>query len=90
MSEGQLHENKKEAVCRSEIPLLVKYAKKCTSPSRIRNEENYYYDETTHMVRSLKNPRQPCAIDMAGETGPMTKKCDIEKSDDNKDYRMWH
>jgi len=90
MLENQLGESKKRQVCRQEVPLLVRYAKKCTSPSRIRNEESYYYDEISDMVRSLKEPGEPYAIDMVGETGPMTKKCDIEKGDDNKDRRMWH
>ena len=90
MPKKQLLKNKKRLVCRQEVPLLVKYAKECISPSRIRNNESYYYDEMSDMVRSLTESGQPFAIDMAGEKGPMTKKCDIEKGAANKDRRMWH
>lgn len=70
-------------------PFLFRYAKQCVSPGRKQNNEVYSYDEELDMVRWLGADGHPVAIDMADAHGPMTKKCDIEKGDDNKDRRMW-
>ena len=70
-------------------PFLFSFARKCCSPSRIKSPQDYYYDEATDMVRFSGDPTHPLAISINGENGPQTKKCDIEKGDDNKDRRMW-
>jgi len=55
----------------------------------VQQETDFYYDERSDMVRSKTIACNPLAIDLSGEQGPKTKKCDIEKGDDNKDRRMW-
>ncbi len=70
-------------------PFLFRFAKPCISPGRTKTKDDYFYDETTDLVRWLGADHQPPAIETAGENGPKTKKCDIEKGDDNKDRRMW-
>jgi len=70
-------------------PFLFRFAKQCCSPSRVQQETDFYYDERSDMVRSKTIACNPLAIDLSGEQGPKTKKCDIEKGDDNKDRRMW-
>lgn len=70
-------------------PFLFRFARKCCSPGRVKSESEYYYDSVRDMVCFLGSPDRPAAIDLSGEQGPETKKCDIEKGDDNKDRRMW-
>jgi len=70
-------------------PFLLQFARQCLSPGRGVQDPDYIYDESVDMVRWLGNPERPPAIKMHGQSGPMTKKNDIEKSDDNKDRRMW-
>ncbi len=70
-------------------PFLLKYAKKCCSPGRVKEEKDFYYDFSSDMVHSKILAGNPAAIDLSGTNGPETKKCDIEKGDDNKDRRMW-
>lgn len=72
-------------------PFLMKFAKNCVSPKRvdIKLDYEYEYDDSVDMVRSTSDPAKPLAIDIAANTGPMTKKADIEKGEDNKDRMMW-
>jgi len=70
-------------------PFLFRFAKPCLSPSRAQTRPDYFYDEETDIVRWLGAADHPPAIEIEGENGPPTKKCDIEKGDDNKDHRMW-
>ena len=70
-------------------PFLLRFARRCLSPGRGVQDPDYTYDESIDMVRWLGSPENPPAIEMHGQSGPMTKKSDIEKSDDDKDRRMW-
>jgi len=70
------------------IPFLIRYAKPCISPGRAGSTQ-YSYDTDADMVRWIADPSSPFAIDASDESGPMTKKADIEKGEDAKDRRMW-
>jgi len=70
-------------------PFLLRFAKTCTSPTRNPSNITYRYDKVIDMVRWLGQSDEPLAIDVNDATGPMTKKADIEKGEDNKDRRMW-
>lgn len=72
-------------------PFLLKYAKCCLSPKRrdAKSEAEYEYDQSVDMVRSTITRDRPLAIDSSATSGPMTKKADIEKGEDNKDRMMW-
>ena len=74
---------------KSRTPFLLRFAQKCLSPGRHQQNINYKYDKEKDMVLWLGHEAHPLAIDQAGEDGPMTKKCDLEKGDDTKDRRMW-
>jgi hypothetical protein len=71
------------------IPFLVSFAKPCVSPGRGSPNAEYVYDDEADMVRWTGHAAAPFAIDQAGTTGPVTKKADMEKGEDNKDRRMW-
>ncbi len=71
------------------LPFLVGFAKPCTSPGRANKPEEYFYDQAEDMVRWTGHADSPFAIDQSSASGPMTKKADIEKGEDNKDRRMW-
>lgn len=69
-------------------PFLMRFA----VHRRVRPESenrDYFYDESVDMVRWKGEPDQPLAIDRHGNSGPSTKKKDIEKGEDQKDRRMW-
>ena len=72
-------------------PFLLKFAKSCVSPKRVNIKSNYEYeyDDSVDMVRSIVAPDKPLAINVTANSGPMTKKADIEKGEDNKDRMMW-
>jgi hypothetical protein len=70
-------------------PFLFRFAKPCLSPGRAKIMPDYFYDEDADLVRWLGTADHPPAIEVEGVNGPRTKKCDIEKGDDNKDHRMW-
>ena len=72
-----------------EKPFLFRFARKCCSPARVDKRPDYYYDDSSDLVRFMGISNHPPAIDLSGQQGPKTKKCDIEKGDDNKDRRMW-
>jgi hypothetical protein len=77
-------------------PFLLRYAKPCVSPERVSINPNYAYDERIDMVRWLGSPDRPPVIEAfdpenpdGPKDPPITKKCDIEKGEDQKDRRMW-
>lgn len=72
-------------------PYILRFAKRCMSPSRANMIPNkdYEYDESIDMVRCISTPLKELAIDSENESGPTTKKNDIEKGEDNKDRLMW-
>jgi hypothetical protein len=70
-------------------PYLFRFLKKCISPGRSNIDSEYEYNSETDMLHWVSNTNKPAAIDEAGMGGPTTKKCDIEKGEDNKDRRMW-
>ena len=74
---------------RSTRPFLFRFAQPCLSPNRAEESNDYFYDEMSDLVRWSGAAHNPPAIETAGKGGPKTKKCDIEKGDDNKDRRMW-
>jgi hypothetical protein len=51
--------------------------------------DDFVYDEATDVVRALGVEGFPPVIEVENAKGPLTKKCDIEKGEDNKDRRMW-
>ena len=70
-------------------PFLLRFAQPCMSPGRATPDPNYVYDNEIDMVRWKTGPGSPLAIEMHGKPGPLTKKGDMEKGEDNKDRRMW-
>ena len=70
-------------------PFLLRYARPCTSPGRHPPSEEIAYDESVDMTRLASAPGRPLLIDVPSAAGPVTKKCDIEKGEDQKDRRMW-
>ena len=70
-------------------PFLLRYARKCLSPSRHKIDNDYEYDESIDMMRWLGSPDKPLAIKADGLSYPATKKADIEKGEDTKDRPMW-
>ena len=71
------------------VPFLIAFARKCVSPGRASTNADFEYDRVEDMVRWAAAPGAPFAIDLRGSIGPVTKKADIEKGEDNKDRRMW-
>ena len=69
-------------------PFLLRFAV-ARPPVRAEQRSDYFYDDAVDMVRWRGGQGEPLAIDSHGETGPMTKKKDIEKGEDQKDRRMW-
>jgi hypothetical protein len=75
-------------------PFLFRFAQPCLSPERAPKNPEYAYDESIDMVRWLGSPERPPVIEAYGlddgpDDPPTTKKCDIEKHEDQKDRRMW-
>jgi hypothetical protein len=75
-------------------PFLFRFAQPCLSPERAPKNPEYVYDESIDMVRWLGSPDRLPVIEAYGlddgpDDPPTTKKCDIEKGDDQKDRRMW-
>lgn len=70
-------------------PFLFRFAQPCLSPERAGKNPDYAYDESIDMVRWLGSQDCPPAIEQHGREGPITKKEDIEKGEDQKDRRMW-
>ena len=70
-------------------PFLFRFKQVCESPDRSEWDASYSYDPgldmiidtgTTPNVPAIVSPRRP---------GPPTKKKDLEKGEDQKDFRMW-
>lgn len=80
-------------------PFLLRFARPCVSPSRAPVDPNYEYDDSIDMMRWLGSPDSPPVVEAYGPGGPddkdgpdkppPTKKCDIEKGEDQKDRLMW-
>ena len=72
----------------SDEPFLFRFKKIVVSPSRATGREKTFYDHSKDMMMVLENGRWILAID--GQEERKTKKCDIEKGEDQKDGRLWH
>ena len=75
-------------------PFLVRFAKPCMAPNRVPQNPEYLYDENVDMMRWLGSPERLLVIDAyllsdGPQDPPVTKKCDIEKGEDQKDRLMW-
>ncbi len=70
-------------------PFLLRFKQPCLSPDRAVPDTEYIYDDSVDMVRWLGSLEQPLAIETSEGSGPKTKKKDLEKGEDNKDWRMW-
>jgi hypothetical protein len=69
-------------------PFLFRFRREVTSPKRAAlTSNNEFYDSVRDMMMVLENGRWIYAID--GQEERTTKKCDIEKGEDQKDDRMW-
>lgn len=69
-------------------PFLFRFKQNVVSPSRSACEEELFYDSSTDMMMTFEDGKWILAID--GIKDPKTKKCDIEKGEDQKDGRIWH
>ena len=78
-------------------PFLLRFAQPCMAPDRVPANPKYAYDEAIDMVRWLGSPNMLTVIEAyqnpdppdEPDEPPVTKKCDIEKGEDQKDRRMW-
>lgn len=70
-------------------PYLFQFRRKCTSPRKFTLHSSYYYDERIDMVVDVENAPAVLAIVSNREPGPVTKKADIEKGEDEKDRWLW-
>jgi hypothetical protein len=70
-------------------PFLLQFAEKTGSPTNEELGSDYYFDPESDLLRCQDGSGNPAAIDREGESGPETKKNDVEKGDDNKDRGMW-
>lgn len=69
-------------------PFLFRFKREVTSPSRAAlNSDDELYDDSLDMMMALEDGKWIFAID--GMEERKTKKCDIEKGEDQKDERMW-
>ena len=69
-------------------PYLFRFKKEVVGPSRATLDEHASYDESADMMIVFENGKWIFAIDGAEER--KTKKCDVEKGEDQKDGRIWH
>lgn len=70
-------------------PYLFRFASPCCSPGRNIPNPEYFYDNSTDLVRWSGITPNPPAIELSEVIGLPTKKADIEKGEDSKDRRMW-
>lgn len=70
-------------------PFLLQFAKEAGSPPAEQLNSDYYFDPEDDLLHKKKSPDNPVAIEIEGESGPVTKKHDVEKSDDSKDDGIW-
>jgi len=69
-------------------PFLFRFKKEVIGPTRAVLESNdEIYDDSLDMVKVFEGEKWIFAID--GVEKRVTKKCDIEKGEDQKDERMW-
>ncbi|MFW9880752.1 MAG: hypothetical protein ACFFG0_47415 [Candidatus Thorarchaeota archaeon] len=71
-------------------PFIFRFKRECSSPKRIINPDKYIYDNNLQMLMTFENGTIIAVIDSKDNNGPTTKKCDIEKGEDQKDRRIWH
>lgn len=69
-------------------PFLFRFRKEVMSPNRAALDEKTSYDDGMDMMRVFENGKWIFAID--GAEKRKTKKCDVEKGEDQKDGRIWH
>jgi len=69
-------------------PFLFRFKKEVISPSRAAiNDDTEWYNDSLDMMMIFEDGKWVFAID--GQRERRTKKCDIEKGEDQKDNRMW-
>lgn len=69
-------------------PFLFRFKKEVISPSRAAlKDDGESYDDSLDMMMVFEDGKWIFAID--GKKKRRTKKCDIEKGEDQKDSRMW-
>lgn len=69
-------------------PFLFRFRKEVISPSRAAlKSDDESYDDSLDMMMVFEDRKWIFAID--GKKKRKTKKCDIEKGEDQKDSRMW-
>jgi hypothetical protein len=69
-------------------PFLFKFKREVVSPCRyVLKNDDELYDEAADMLMVLEDGKWIYAID--GKEKRRTKKCDIEKGEDQKDDRIW-
>lgn len=70
-------------------PLLFRFKRECLSPRRAKPSKDYEYDPVLQMGIIMEDGKRIAAIDSPKCRGLVTKKADIEKSEDQKDSRRW-
>jgi hypothetical protein len=70
-------------------PFLLKFARPCNSRKALPKEDPSFYDYRTDMRRVHVGTATPLLVDAPEVRGPVTKKMDIERGEDQKDRRMW-
>ena len=69
-------------------PFLLRFKKEVISPSRAAlNSDDESYNNSLDMMMVFEDGKWIFAID--GKKKRKTKKCDIEKGEDQKDNRIW-
>ena len=69
-------------------PFLFRFKREVVSPGRAALKNNdEVYDDSIDMLMVLEDGKWIYAID--GKEKRKTKKCDIEKGEDQKDDRIW-
>ncbi|MEW6604050.1 MAG: hypothetical protein AB1351_05095 [Thermoproteota archaeon] len=70
-------------------PFLFRFRKECVSPRRLSFQPETIYDSKSDMMLVKEEGQYIPAIDSLSQRGLGTKKCDIEKGEDQKDSLMW-
>jgi hypothetical protein len=68
-------------------PFLFRFKKEVVGPGRATLNEHTSYDESADMMIVFEDGKWVFAID--GTEERKTKKCDVEKGEDQKDGRIW-
>ena len=70
-------------------PFLFRFKKEAVSPRRAAlSNDMGFYDDMSDVLMVFEDGNWILAID-GKESPPKTKKCDIEKGEDQKDALMW-